>query len=128
MKIEQQGFALIEAMIGVVIFAISLVALVNYSQYIILNFNQLYMNSSAVRGLHSTLEKSAMLTASISGEKNSAMDPDLRYPEWKIQATRLPQADNCTELVVSLTIKKQPFSLSRWYCSIGEHYVSSVSF
>lgn len=109
MKIKQQGFALIEAMIGVVIFAISLVALLNYSQYIILNFNQLYMNSSAVRALHSTLEKSAMLTASISGEKNSAIDPDLRYPEWKIQMTRLSQVDNCTELVVSLTIKDSHF-------------------
>ncbi|WP_255254497.1 type IV pilus modification PilV family protein [Providencia rettgeri] len=58
MKTKQQGFALVEAMIGVVIFAISLVALVNYSQYIILNFNKLYMNSSAIRVLHSTLEKS----------------------------------------------------------------------
>ncbi len=57
-------------MIGVVIFAISLVALVNYSQYIILNFNKLYMNSSAIRVLHSTLEKSSMLGEPISGEKN----------------------------------------------------------
>lgn len=128
MKTKQQGFALVEAMIGVVIFAISLVALVNYSQYIILNFNKLYMNSLAIRVLHSTLEKSSMLGEPISGEKNSSIDPNLRYPEWKIQTTRLPRADNCTELMVSLTIKKQPFSLSRWYCSTGEYYVPSVSF
>ncbi|EMT6575975.1 TPA: prepilin-type N-terminal cleavage/methylation domain-containing protein [Providencia rettgeri] len=128
MKIKQQGFALVEAMIGVVIFAISLVALVNYSQYIILNFNQLYMNSSAIRVLHSTLEKSVMSGEPISGEKNSSIGPNLRYPEWKMQTVRIPRVDNCTELMVSLTVKKQPFSLSRWYCSTGEHYVSSVSF
>ncbi|MEX6398020.1 prepilin-type N-terminal cleavage/methylation domain-containing protein [Providencia hangzhouensis] len=69
MKTKQQGFALVEAMIGVVIFAISLVLLVNYSQYIILNFNKLYMNSSAIRVLHSTLEKSSMLGEPISGRK-----------------------------------------------------------
>lgn len=128
MKTEQQGFVLIESMIAVVIFAISLVALVNYSQYIILNFNQLYQHSSAIRALHSALEKSSRSEGGVSQGKSPSIASNLRYPEWETQITRLSQAKNCTELVASVTIKKQSLSLNRWYCSIGEHNVSSVSF
>lgn len=35
MKNSQQGFALVESMIAVVVFAILLIALLNYSQYIL---------------------------------------------------------------------------------------------
>lgn len=57
MKNSQQGFALVESMIAVVVFAILLIALLNYSQYIALNFNQISQSAKAVRSLHGTLEK-----------------------------------------------------------------------
>lgn len=125
---EQRGFALVESMIAVVIFAISLVALVNYSQYIILNFNQLYQGSSAIRALQSTLEKNTILEGAIYTGKSPSIASNLRYPEWDIQTSRIPRAGNCIEFVASVTIKQQQLSLNRWYCSIGEHNVSSVSF
>lgn len=127
MKKNQQGFVLIESIISLVIFAISLTALLNYSQYIILNFNQLYKSSVALRELQSTLEKRGKLEGGLSLGKTPFIDKNLRYPNWVIQQTHLSRTDNCTELKVLLAIDKRSLSLSRWNCSTGERHVSGLS-
>ncbi|EJD6500816.1 hypothetical protein VCB84_003648 [Providencia rettgeri] len=128
MKIEQQGFALIQSIIATAVFAILLIALLNYTQYIVLNFNQLYKDSTAVRVLHSRLEKQGAVGDETYSEEISSIGAVLRYPEWKIEQTLTHPVKYCTESMASLLISRQRFSLSRWYCSIGEHYVSGLSF
>ncbi|MEQ4675118.1 prepilin-type N-terminal cleavage/methylation domain-containing protein [Providencia vermicola] len=128
MKRQQQGFALIESMIAMVVFAILLIALLNYTQYIVLNFNQLYKSSMAVRELHSALEKQRILVDKISKTERSFIDTDLRYSVGKIEQSHRYPAEFCTDLMVSLLIPRQRLSLSRWYCSIGERHVPSLSF
>ncbi|MGG4608921.1 hypothetical protein [Providencia sp. Me31A] len=60
--------------------------------------------------------------------KTPSIDTNLRYPDWKIQHIALSRTDNCAELTVLLAIDMRPLSLSRWNCSIGERYVSGLSF
>ncbi|HGN1707283.1 TPA: prepilin-type N-terminal cleavage/methylation domain-containing protein [Providencia rettgeri] len=127
MKKNQQGFVLIESIISVVIFAISLTALLNYSQYITLNFNQLYKSSVGLRELHNTLEKRGKLGGIIPMGKIPSIDTNLRYPNWKIQQIGLSRTDKCAELMVLLVIEMRTLSLSRWNCSIGERHVSGLS-
>lgn len=128
MKIHQQGFALIESIIAMVVFAILLIALLNYTQYIVLNFNQLYKSSMAVRELHSLLEKQRLPADGISKTESAFIGTDLRYSVGKIEQSHRYPAEFCTELMVSLLIPRQRLLLSRWYCSIGERNVSSLSF
>lgn len=128
MKIHQQGFALIESIIAMVVFAILLIALLNYTQYIMLNFNQLYKSSMAIRELHSVLENQRIPNDEISKTERPFIDTDLRYSVGKIERNHRYPAEFCSELMVSLLIPRQRLSLSRWYCSIGERHVSSLSF
>lgn len=128
MKRHQQGFALVESMIATVVFAILLIALLNYTQYIVLNFNQLYNSSTALRGLHSSLEKQRMSAGELPQVQIPSMDSNLRYPELQIEQNRKYPVEFCTELTVSQLIPRHRLSLSRWYCSIGERHVSGLSF
>ncbi|WP_369308523.1 prepilin-type N-terminal cleavage/methylation domain-containing protein [Providencia rettgeri] len=128
MKKSQQGFALVESMVATVVFAILLIALLNYTQYIVLNFNQLYKGSMAIRELHSVLENQSASAGEMSRVEIPFIDADLRYSDGKIEQSDRNPTEFCTELMVSLLIPRQRLSLSRWYCSIGEHHVSSLSF
>ncbi len=75
MKAQQYGFALIESMIAVVVFAILLIALLNYIQYITLNFNQIYQESTAIRELQSSLERKA------SSMEITSVDSEISHPD-----------------------------------------------
>ena len=112
MKIKQQGFSLIESMIAVVVFAILLIALLNYTQYITLNFNRIYQNSTAIRELQSALERkaSSMEIASVNVEQFNF--------NWLITEAILLKDNNCTESVMALIIDTQQFSLNRWFCTV----------
>ncbi|MDD9340694.1 MAG: prepilin-type N-terminal cleavage/methylation domain-containing protein [Providencia heimbachae] len=123
MKMRQQGFALIESMAAVVVFAILLIALLNYTQYITLNFNQIYQESTAIRALQSSLERKA------SSMEITSVDSEISYPDWQWKEIQSSQTQHCTESAISLLSgKRPPLSLSRWFCAIGESHVSGLSF
>lgn len=122
MKGCQQGFALVESMTGVVVFAILLIALLNYTQYITLNFNQIYQGAMAIRVLHNTQEIKA---SSIGIE---SVNSGISNSNWQKNEAYLPGSDGCAESIISLSTGKQQFSLSRWFCKKGEQHVSGLSF
>ncbi|OHT23398.1 prepilin-type N-terminal cleavage/methylation domain-containing protein [Providencia stuartii] len=119
---EQRGFAIIESMLAVVIFAMLLVALLNYTQHITLNFNWIFSSSVAVRELQSRLEQEAAKMALIPN------DPSFIYPNWQINIQSLMVSDSCTSTTVSLLSTQQDFSLNRWFCRTGDSHVSGLSF
>lgn len=119
---EQCGFAIIESMLAVVIFAMLLVALLNYTQHITLNFNWIFSSSVAVRELQSSLEREAAQMALM------ADNPSFIYPNWQINLQSLMVSDNCTSTTVSLLSTQQDFSLNRWFCRTGDSNVSGLSF
>jgi len=119
---KQQGFALIESMIAMVVFAILLVALLNYSQYITLNFNWIFQQSAAIRELHSHLERKASMME-IEPENSK-----LLYSDWQINLQRLTVSENCIDTKIALSTARQTLSLSRWFCRTGDNNVSSLSF
>ncbi|EFB72742.1 Tfp pilus assembly protein PilV [Providencia rustigianii] len=122
MNHSQQGFALVESMVAVVVFAILLIALLNYSQYITLNFNQIYQGSMGLRAMQGALETK---NASIDlGSININQQPFV--PQTTI--AHFPRTGNCTESVVSLSVGQKQYSISRWYCAKGESHVSGISF
>lgn len=122
MKGCQQGFALAESMAGVVVFAILLIALLNYTQYITLNFNQIYQGATAIRVLHNTQEAKA------SSIEITTINSEISSLNWQKNEVYLQGLDGCTESTVSLSTGKQQFSLSRWFCKTGERHVSGLSF
>ncbi|EKT58207.1 prepilin-type N-terminal cleavage/methylation domain-containing protein [Providencia burhodogranariea] len=119
---KQQGFALIESMIAMVVFAILLVALLNYSQYITLNFNWIFRQSAAIRELQSNLERKASMMDIES--KNTK----LFYPDWQINLQTFAVSENCTDTTIALSTARQTLSLSRWFCRTGDNNVPSLSF
>ncbi|MEX9949789.1 prepilin-type N-terminal cleavage/methylation domain-containing protein [Providencia sp. wls1943] len=122
MKNSQQGFALVESMIAVVVFAILLIALLNYSQYIALNFNQIYQGSQAVRSLHGTLEGKR--------SSNDKVPLEIGYQPQReqIKIVHSTILGNCSESKVSLLVGGKLYSISRWMCAKGESHVSGLSF
>ena len=127
MKNSQQGFALVESMIAGVIFAILLIALLNYSQYIALNFNQISQSAKAVRSLHGTLEK----TVSSHNAIPLKVEPwahDLQNREQQIEIVYSANVGSCAESKVSLSAGNKRHSISRWQCAKGESHVSGLSF
>nr|WP_294106826.1 prepilin-type N-terminal cleavage/methylation domain-containing protein [Providencia sp.] len=114
MKIKQQGFALIESMIAVVVFAILLIALLNYTQYITLNFNQIYQSSTAIRMLQSALERKASFI------EITSVNTEQLYPNWQVAETLSSKGDKCTESIMALIIDTQQFSLNRWFCIVAD--------
>lgn len=119
---EQCGFAIIESMLAVVIFAMLLVALLNYTQHITLNFNWIFSSSVAVRELQSSLEREAAQMALM------ADNPSFIYPNWQINLQSLMVSDSCTSTTVNLLSTQQDFSLNRWFCRTGDNNVSGLSF
>ncbi|MCW2257982.1 prepilin peptidase dependent protein C [Providencia alcalifaciens] len=119
---KQQGFALIESMVAMVVFAILLIALLNYSQYITLNFNWIFRQSAVIRELQSHLEKKASMMEIES--ENSAFF----YPDMQINLQTFTVSENCTNTQIALSTAKQTLSLSRWFCRTGDNNVSSLSF
>ncbi|ETS98231.1 prepilin-type N-terminal cleavage/methylation domain-containing protein [Providencia sp. PROV188] len=122
MKNSQQGFALVESMIAVVIFAILLIALLNYSQYIALNFNQIYQGSQAIRSLHGTLEGKRSF--------NDKVPLEIGYQPQReqIKIVHSVSLGGCSESKVSLFVGGKLYSISRWQCAKGESHVSGLSF
>lgn len=118
----QRGFALIESMLALVIFAILLVALLNYTQHITLNFNWIFHSSAAVRELQSSLERNAVDMELMPD------DPSFLYPSWQINLQSFMVSESCTSATVSLLSTQQDFSLNRWFCRTGDNNVSGLSF
>lgn len=119
---QQQGFALIESIIAMVVFAILLVALLNYSQYITLNFNQIFQHSAVIRELNSQLEyKSSMMEIARENQ-------ELFYPNWQLNLQVLSVPENCTDTTATLSNPRQKFVLTRRVCRTGDNNVSGLSF
>ncbi|HHR5881972.1 TPA: type IV pilus modification PilV family protein [Providencia alcalifaciens] len=132
MKNSQQGFALVESMIAVVVFAILLIALLNYSQYIALNFNQIYQGSQAIRSLHGTLEGKYSFNDKVPWEMESPYLEE-QYKEGHPQRDQMKivhsvSLGSCGEFKVSLFVGGKLYSISRWQCAKGESHVSGLSF
>lgn len=132
MKNSPQGFALVESMISVVVFAILLIALLNYSQYIALNFNQIYQGSQAIRSLHGTLEGKRSFNDKAPWEMESPY-PEKQYQEGYSQKDQMKivhssSLGNCSESKVSLLVGGKLYSINRWQCAKGESHVSGLSF
>lgn len=119
---KQQGFALIESMIAMVVFAILLIALLNYSQYITLNFNWIFRQSAVIRELQNHLEKKASMME-IESENSEFL-----YPDRQINLQTFTVSENCTNTQIALSTARQTLSLSRWFCRTGDNNVSSLSF
>ncbi|HHR6129600.1 TPA: type IV pilus modification PilV family protein [Providencia alcalifaciens] len=132
MKNSQQGFALVESMIAVVVFAILLIALLNYSQYIALNFNQIYQGSQAIRSLHGTLEGKRSFNDKVPWKMESQFQEE-QYQEGHPQREQMKivhsvSLGGCSESKVSLLVSGKLYSISRWQCAKGESHVSGLSF
>lgn len=132
MRNSQQGFALVESMIAVVIFAILLIALLNYSQYIALNFNQIYQGSQAIRALHGTLEGKRSFDDKFPWKLESQSQEE-QYQEGHPQRKQMKivhsvSLGGCSESKVSLFVGGKLYSISRWQCAKGESHVSGLSF
>ena len=119
---QQEGFALIESMIALVVFAILLIALLNYSQYITLNFNWIFYNSIALRELQSNLERTTVGVVPIL-ENSGGM-----YPDWQLSSQTFTVLDGCRDIKVTLSTTRQALSLNRWFCRTGDNNVSGLSF
>lgn len=118
----QQGFALIESIVAMVVFAILLIALLNYSQYITLNFKWIFRDSMAIRELQSTLERKA---AKMEIETN---DVPFIYPNWEVNLHTFMVSEYCTGTTVILSMDRQQLSLNRGFCRTGDNNVSGLSF
>ncbi|EKT60127.1 type IV pilus modification PilV family protein [Providencia sneebia] len=120
--IQQQGFALIESIIAMVVFAILLVALLNYSQYITLNFNQIFQHSAVIRELNSQLEYKSSMKA-VERENQKPLSPN-----WQLNLQDFSVSENCTDTTVALSNPRQKFVLTRRVCRTGDNNVSGLSF
>lgn len=119
---RQRGMALIEALFAALIFAISLIALLNYYQFIALNFHHIWNRTQALRVLNQSLELRAAgiydITSFIS-QQNA---------QWKIIAHSVEQSVNCEQVTMILVVTANEYSSERWFCSLENINVSNLSF
>ncbi len=122
---KQQGIILIEALLASLIFGILLIALLNYYQYIILNFHQIWEKTAVSRSLHQSLEQHS---AGLNRISSLSPDPNDKNNEWKIRSHVVKKTSYCHEVTFVLTASEKEYSSKRWVCSMERDNVSGLSF
>ena len=114
----QQGFSLIEVLIAALLFAVSLLGLLQYHQVLLQAFQRQWQYQQAWLLAHQQLE---ILHASSGRVDNvdSMLDNTLALPvNWQRQIEIEPTQPGCWRRTVKIyTPLRQQAELSRWYCS-----------
>ena len=122
---KQHGIILIEALLASLIFGILLIALLNYYQYIILNFHQIWEKTAASRRVHQSLE---LHSAGLNRGSLLTPEPSDKDNQWKLRTHSVTKTPYCHEVTLILTVSENEYSSKRWVCSMERGNVSGLSF